>query len=54
LVELAAERRRFRHRRLCVLLLREDSKLNHKRTYRLCREPSLAVRQLRRRLPTAS
>lgn len=45
LCELAAERRRFGYRRLCVLLRREGHLVNHKHVYRLYREESLSVRR---------
>ncbi len=43
--ELAAERRRFGYRRLCILLRREGNVVNHKRVYRLYREQNLSVRK---------
>src|SRR6202162_2719022 len=47
--ELAAERRRFGHRRLGWMLAREGHALNHKRLYRLYREERLMVRRRRGR-----
>lgn len=47
--ELAAQRRRFGYRRLHVLLVREQWKVNHKRVYRLYREEGLAVRRRKRK-----
>ena len=49
IIELAQERRRFGYRRIHALLRREGYEINHKRTYRLYREASLAVRQRKRR-----
>jgi len=46
---LAAARPRWGYRRLHVLLRREGRQLNHKKTYRLYREESLAVRRKRRK-----
>lgn len=45
IIELAQERRRFVYRRIHALLRREGYEINHKRTYRLYREASLAVRK---------
>jgi putative transposase len=42
---LAAERRRFGHRRLQILLRREGAVLNHRKLFRLYREERLAVRR---------
>lgn len=42
---LAHERRRFGHRRIHVLLTREDHLVNHKRLFRLYREEKLTVRK---------
>jgi putative transposase len=42
---LASQRRRFVYRRLHVLLRREETRVNHKRIYRLYREEGLAVRR---------
>jgi len=47
--DLAASRRRFGYRRLCVLLRREGWKVNHKRVYRIYREEGLEVRTKKRR-----
>lgn len=47
--ELAAARRRFGYRRLCVLLRRQGWAVNHKRVYRLYREEGLAVRKRARK-----
>jgi putative transposase len=44
LKELAAQRMRFGHRRLRVMLEREGMTANHKRVYRLYREEGLAMR----------
>jgi putative transposase len=49
IIELAQERRRFGFRRIHALLRREGCEINHKRTCRLYREASLAVRQRKRR-----
>lgn len=49
IIELAQERRRFGYRRIHALLRREGYEINHKRTYRLYREASLAVRRRKRR-----
>jgi len=49
IIELAQERRRFGYRRIHALLRREGFQINHKRTYRLYREASLAVRKRKRR-----
>lgn len=49
IIELAQERRRFGYRRIHALLRREGYEINHKRTYRLYREASLAVRKRKRR-----
>ena len=49
LKELAAERPRFGHKRLHVLLRREGHRVNAKRVYRLYREERLLVRPHRRR-----
>ena len=46
---LAAERRRFGHRRLGILLQREGVHMNEKKLYRLYSEESLAVRRRRGR-----
>jgi putative transposase len=43
--ELAAQRRRFGYRRLCLLLRREGRLVNHKRVYRLYRAAGLSVRK---------
>ena len=43
--ELAAERRRFGHRRLGILLAREGTRLNHKKLRRLYAEEKLQVRR---------
>jgi putative transposase len=43
--ELAAERRRFGHRRLHVLLCLEGWMANHKRVYRIYRSEGLCVRR---------
>lgn len=45
LVELAAQKRRYGYRRLHSLLLREGSRINCKRIYRIYREAGLAVRR---------
>lgn len=42
---LAAERRRFGYRRLCILLEREGIHMNRKKLYRLYSEEGLAVRR---------
>ncbi len=42
---LAAERRRFGHRRLHILLRREGIELNHKKLFRIYREERLTVRR---------
>lgn len=47
--ELAAERRRFGHRRLHVLLRRGGVLSHHKRLYRLYREEGLQVRRRKRK-----
>jgi putative transposase len=47
--ELAAERRRFGYRRLCLMLRRQGWAVNHKRVYRLYREEGLAVRKRARK-----
>lgn len=47
--QLAAQRRRFGYRRLCVLLRREGVLVNHKRVYRLYREEGLSVRRTGRK-----
>jgi len=49
IIELAQERRRFGYRRIHALLRREGIEINHKRTYGLYREASLAVRKRKRR-----
>ncbi len=49
IIELAQERRRFGYRRIHALLRREGYEINHKRTYRLYRAASLAVRKRKRR-----
>ena len=49
IIELAQERRRFGYRRIHALLRREGYEINHKRTYRLYRQASLAVRKRKRR-----
>ena len=46
---LAEERPRFGYRRLHVLLRREGFPVNHKKTYRLYREGSLAIRRKKRK-----
>ena len=53
IIELAQERRRFGYRRIHALLRREGYEINHKRTYRLYRKASLAVRQRKRRKAVA-
>ena len=45
LKELAAQRRRFRYRRLWVLLRRDGHAVNKKRVYRLYRQERLMVRR---------
>ncbi|MCC8941490.1 transposase [Bradyrhizobium sp. Arg68] len=52
--DLANERRRFGHRRLFVLLLREGEPLGINRIYRLCREDGLTARKRRARHKAAS
>jgi YD repeat-containing protein len=52
--KLAAERPRFSHRCLHILLRRQGVVVNHKRVYRLYREEGLAVRIKRRRRLAAS
>lgn len=47
--DVAAEKRRYGYRRIHVLLRREGRQVNHKRTYRLCREAGLAVRRRKRK-----
>lgn len=47
--QLAAERRRFGYRRLCVMLRRKGWAVNHKRVYRLYREEGLSVRKRSRK-----
>jgi len=47
--ELAAERRRFGYRRLCLMLRRKGWAVNHKRVYRLYREEGLSVRKRTRK-----
>ena len=49
LCALAAERRRYGYRRLCILLRREKFLVNHKRVYRLYREEGLLVRRRKRK-----
>ena len=49
LLELAAQRRRFGYRRLCLLLRREGRLVNHKRVYRLYRAAGLSVRKRSRK-----
>lgn len=52
--ELAAERKRFGYRRLCVLLRREGIGVNHKRVERLYRAEGLAVRRRPRKRVAAA
>lgn len=52
--KLAAERRRFGYRRLCVLLRREGHLVNRKHVYRLYREESLSVRRRGRKRGTSA
>ena len=47
--ELAALRKRFGYRRLCLLLRREGVLVNHKRVYRLYREEGLSLRRRKRK-----
>ena len=47
--ELAHQRRRFGHRRLHILLLRDGVRINRKRTQRLCTEEGLSVRKRKSR-----
>jgi transposase InsO family protein len=54
IIELAQEQRRFGYRRIHALLRREGYEINHKRTYRLYREASLAVRKRKRRKGVAA
>ncbi len=49
LKELAAKRMRFGYRRLTAMLVREGTRANHKRVYRLYREEGLAMRIRQRR-----
>jgi putative transposase len=49
IVELAVLKRRYGYRRIHVLLRREGWQVNWKRTYRLYREASLAVRRRKRK-----
>jgi putative transposase len=49
LCALAAERRRYGYRRLCILLRREAFLVNHKRVYRLYREEGLTVQRRKRK-----
>ena len=44
---MAEERRRFGHRRLRILLVREGWQVNHKRVYRLYVEEKLSLRRRR-------
>ena len=46
---LAAQKRRYRHRRLYVLLCREGWAINWKRTYRMYCEAGLTVRRRKRK-----
>gem|GEM_PF-6966170 len=50
MVALAAERRRFGHRRVHRLLDREGHRVNHQRVYRLYTQAGLMVRRRGRRL----
>ena len=47
--ELAAEKRRYGCRRLCLLLRREGVLVNHKRVERIYREEGLSVRRRKRK-----
>jgi putative transposase len=51
MIVIARERRRFRYRRLLVLLKREGYVVNHKKLLRLYREEKLAVRRRGGRKP---
>jgi hypothetical protein len=54
LVELAREKPRYGYRRLQVLMERDGERVNHKRLYRVYREPGLCLRRKKRKYCTRS